>query len=213
MFGRKKEKEVKKLILEHLEFVEKAVQNMVSSAKEYIGGDLTAAKEHGYQTHLVEKDADQKRREIIEKLHKGAFIPAFREDLIKFIAQQDKIADRAESCCDFFLTQRPEIPDKFNDEFEKLLLASARTFSPYKMAITNMFSDYNVVKEKIRDVNTEEEETDTIEWHLTRDVFSSDITLAEKMHLREFIFHIVEISDTIEDAADDLDIVIVKYRM
>ncbi len=213
MFGRKKEKEVKKLILDHLEFVETAVEKMTAAAREYIDGNLKAAKDNGYQTHLVEKDADQKRREIIEKLHKGAFIPVFREDLIKFIAQQDKIADRAESCCDFFLTQRPDIPGKFRDEFEKLLLASAQTFSPYKMAITNMFSDYDIVKVKIKDVNTEEEETDTIEWHLTRDIFSSDLSLAEKMHLREFIFHIVEISDTVEDAADDLDIVIVKYRM
>ena len=62
-------------------------------------------------------------------------------------------------------------------------------------------------------MNTQEEEADTIEWHITRDVFTSELHLAQKIHIRELIFHVVCISDVIEDAADDLDIFMVKYRM
>jgi len=201
MFGRKKEKEVKKLIMMHLEKVSITMNNMQDSVKFYLDGKIKEAKESGYQTHLVEEEADSLRREIIEKLHKGAFLPAFREDLIGFVAQQDKIADRSESCCDFFLTQRPEVPDEFIE------------FSPYKEAIVSMFEDYEVVKRNIKNVNTFEEEADTVEWHIVRDIFSSKLDLARKIHLRQFVFHIVEISDVIEDAADNLDIFIVKYQV
>ncbi|MCD6423736.1 MAG: TIGR00153 family protein [Elusimicrobia bacterium] len=213
MFGRKKEKEVKKLIMMHLEKVSIVLNSMQDSVKFYLDGKIKEAKESGYQTHLVEEEADSLRREIIEKLHKGAFLPAFREDLIGFVAQQDKIADRSESCCDFFLTQRPEVPEEFIEKFNELLQATVKTFSPYKEAIVSMFEDYEVVKRNIKNVNTFEEEADTVEWHLTRDIFSSKLDLARKIHLRQFVFHIVEVSDVIEDAADNLDIFIVKYQV
>ncbi|MFH1957507.1 MAG: TIGR00153 family protein [bacterium] len=213
MFGRKKENEVKVLISEHLEKVSKTVEKMTLSVQDYIKGNIDDAKENGYQTHLVEKEADEKRRTIIEKLHKGAFLPVFREDLIKLVAQQDKIADRAESCCDFCLTQRPEIPGKFRKKFEELLSASVETFKPYKEALEQTFISYDIMKVKIKEVNTEEEKADTVEWHITRDIFTSDMPLAQKIHLRDLVFHIVCISDIIEDAADDLDIFMVKYRM
>jgi len=213
MFGRKKENEVKVLISEHLGKVAKTVEKMTLSVQDYIKGSLDDAKENGYQTHLMEKDADEKRRTIIEKLHKGAFLPVFREDLIKLVAQQDKIADRAESCCDFCLTQRPEIPEEFRNKFEELLRASVETFKPYKEALDQMFVNYDIVKEKIKEVNAEEEKADTVEWHITRDIFTSALPLAQKIHIRDLIFHIVCISDVTEDAADDLDLFIVKYRM
>jgi len=76
-----------------------------------------------------------------------------------------------------------------------------------------MFEDYEVVKRNIKNVNTFEEEADTVEWHIVRDIFSSKLDLARKIHLRQFVFHIVEISDVIEDAADNLDIFIVKYQV
>lgn len=212
-FGRRKEKEVRVLICQHLESVRATVEKMNLAVDEYLDGDVTNAKENGFQTHLMEKVADAQRREIIEKLHKGAFLPVFREDLIRLIAHQDKIADKAESCCDFCLAQRPDVPKALCEQFKELLTASAITMAPYVKAIDNMFEDYTAVKKNIKEVNCQEEKADTIEWHLTRDLFTSDISLADKLHLRRFISHIVCISDVIEDAADDLDILMVKYQI
>jgi len=212
MFGRKKEKEVKNLIFEHLKTVEETVFKMKEAMELYIKGDYESAKEISYQVHLLEGDADSKRREIIEKLHQGAFLPTIRQDIIKLIARQDKIADRSESCCDFCISQMPDVPEEFKERFIELLEVSVSTFSPYKEALENMFIDYKIVKEKIHSVNTVEEEADTLEWRLTKEIFSSNLTLAHKMHLREYIFHIVSVSDIIEDAADALDIIIVKQK-
>lgn len=216
MFGRKKEKEVKLLIMEHMEKVDLALQKMLQAMEHYIKNDFERARNESFEVHKLETDADFKRREIIEKLYLGAFMPVLREDLIRLIAHQDKIADRAESCCDFCLSQRPQVPQEYRERFLELLKTSIDTFNPYKEAIENMFDikkGYEAAKLKIKEVNTHEENADTIEWQLTKEVFSSSIELAHKMHLQEFIFHMVSISDVIEDAADDFDLLIVKLQI
>jgi len=212
MLGRKKEKKVEGLIKEHLLKVEESVFKMEEAIKQYIKGEFDVAKESSYSVHLLESEADSKRREIIEKLHQGAFLPVIRTDIIKLISRQDKIADRAESCCDFCISQRPSVPKEFKDSFVELIEVSVRTFAPYKEALENMFVDYKLVKDDIHSVNTIEEEADTLEWKFTKQIFNSNLELARKIHLREFIFHIVSISDIIEDAADALDIIIVKQQ-
>ncbi|MBN2407604.1 MAG: TIGR00153 family protein [Elusimicrobia bacterium] len=217
MLGNKKEKEVKDLIMEHLKKVEETLDNMFTASEHYINGESECARNESYQVHLLETEADTKRREVIEKLYLGAFMPILRDDLVRLIAHQDKIADRAESCCDFCLSQRPRLPDEYKDKFLELLKASVDTYKPYKEAIEHMFdpkSDYKNLKQQIKEVNTKEEIADTVEWQLTKDIFASEkIDLAHKMHLHEYIFHIVSISDVIEDAADDIDRIIVKQQV
>lgn len=216
MFGRKKEREVKNLIMEHLKKVSRTLENMMLAMEHYIKGECESARSESYDVHLLETEADSKRREIIEKLYLGAFMPILREDLIRLVAHQDKIADRAESCCDFCLSQRPQVTEKYRDNFLKLLRESAKTFQPYREAIEGMFDEnksYETTKSKIHEVNTQEEIADTVEWQLTKDIFASSLDLAHKIHLREFIFHIVTISDVIEDAADDIDLHIIKHQI
>jgi len=37
-------------------------------------------------------------------MYSGAYLPLLREDILHLLEQLDKIADGAESCCDFFWT-------------------------------------------------------------------------------------------------------------
>ncbi|MEA3506193.1 MAG: TIGR00153 family protein [Elusimicrobiota bacterium] len=211
MFSRKKEKKVEKLIKEHLDTVVKTVKSMEETISCYVDGDEKGAHENAFKTHSLEGEADSKRREIIETLYKGAFMPAIREDLINYIAKQDKIADAAESCCDFIISQTPEVPETFREDFIQLARASFDTLQPLQTALDKYFNDYKKILSCIKDVNTREEQADTIEWHLTEKVFQSDeLSLAQKIHLREFLFHVVHISDVIEDTADMLDSVVIK---
>ncbi|MGM0440860.1 MAG: TIGR00153 family protein [Elusimicrobiota bacterium] len=211
MFSRKKEKKVQKLIKEHFKAVSQTVKSMEDTIESYLKEDIGEPGEFAYKTHEFESNADSLRREIIETLYKGAFFPSIREDLVNFVARQDNIADAAESCCDFIISQHPEVPDKYTEDILKLARASYETLPPLEKAVTHYFNDYKEVKKYIKEVNTKEEDADTMEWHLTEEIFKSkDISLAEKMHINEFIFHIVHISDIIEDAADMLDSVIIK---
>lgn len=211
MFSRKKEKKVKQTIIDHLSVVCDTVNSMMCTIDNYVKGNYKEANDEAYKTHLAEGKADELRREIIETLYKGAFFPMVREDLVNYIAKQDKIADSAESCCDFIISQLPKVPEEFSEDLLRLSIATRETLFPLKDAVEHYFEDHKKIRSSIKEVNIKEEEADTLEWHLTEKIFQSkNIVLAEKMHLREFVFHIIHISDVIEDTADMLDSVVIK---
>ena len=206
-----KEKEVQEALEAHLEAVCETIHSMNETIRIYLSDDIEKASDSSYQTHLLESKADGLRRQMIGMLYKGAFIPVLRENIVRYIALQDRIADVAESCCDLLISQRPKVIKEFQQDILALAETSCHTLEPLKAAAKNLFIDYDKVAEGIKEVNAEEEKADTIEWHLTENVFSSDkLNLAEKMHLRELIVHIVRVSDVIEDAADMLDVLILK---
>ncbi len=212
IFNRKKEKKVIEEIKNHMKKVYSSVENMIITIEDYLDGNIKEAEKKAYQTHLFESEADRLRREIISHLYEGAFFPAIREDIINYVAKQDKIADSAESCCDFIITQKPKVPEKFKNDLINIARLTKETTLPLVKSTEEPYGkNSDKTREIIHMVNTKEEETDTLEWHLTEKIFQSkDISLAEKMHLREFVFHIVHISDLAEDTADMLDTVIIK---
>ena len=57
-----------------------------------------------------------------------------------------------------------------------------------------------------------EKEADKISYALKKQIFSSELGLAEKIHLREFVDHIDAIADQAEDVADRLTIYAVKRQ-
>ena len=211
MFGRKKEQLVREKIREHMAVVVETVISMVGSIEAYVKGDFDEAKDKAVLTHNLESKADELRRDIISNMYKGAFFPSIREDLTNYVAKQDKMADSAESCCDFIIAQKPGVPENLAAELLSLARLSCDCVTPLEQAVSDVFEDYDAVRSSIHTVNTKEEEADALERHLTEKVFlSENLSLAEKLHLREFIFHIVHISDVAEDAADMLDAVIIK---
>lgn len=213
VLGRKKETRVKELIAEHLEKVKECLGSMHKTMEIYLEGKIEEAKILSYKTHVIESEADQKRRDIIHLLYEGAFLPIHRQGLIRFVDLQDKIADKAESCCDFTLCQRPEIPPEFKKNLLELVEHSIATFSPMKEAVANLFDDFSIVRAKVVDMNRLESEVDVYEWEIAHQIFMSKLPLAQKMHLGEFIWHITEISDIIEDSADCLEILVIQKRV
>ncbi|MBA3065003.1 TIGR00153 family protein [bacterium] len=211
MFGSgKKERKVQDSISEHVIKVGKCVEEFYETIEAYVKGDMAAAKEISYQVHLTESDADCSRRKIIQLLYKGAFMPINREGLILLVGNVDKIADHAESCADFLISQKPEIPEEFKESVMKLARDSVDCFKPLKEAIDNLFGDLSVLQEQCKKVNVLEEEVDADEWKTTKVIFGGKLPLANKMHLRELVWHISEISDVCEDAADSLEVITVK---
>jgi uncharacterized protein Yka (UPF0111/DUF47 family) len=58
-----------------------------------------------------------------------------------------------------------------------------------------------------------ESELDEVEWQLSQRIFSTELDLAHKMHLRQLIDVIVAISDIAEDAAEVLETLVVKKQV
>jgi len=209
----KKEKEVNELFLKHLEKVDECLKTSLLTVEDYLNCKIDDAKGLAKKVDSIETEADFIRHEIIGKMYSGAYLPLLREDILHLLEQLDKIADGAESCCDFFLDQRPEIPDDLKPRFLSAMQASVSSFTFLKDAVISFFSEKDEtenIREVLRKVGIIESDVDKLEWDITRDIFKTNLDYGHKVHLRHCIQRVVEISDRVEDTADQLEITIIK---
>jgi uncharacterized protein Yka (UPF0111/DUF47 family) len=138
----------------------------------------------------------------------------------------DKVANAGEACSNFFLNQRPKIPETLNSQFAAAVQESLGIVEPLKEAVLCFLrGDCNTdtIREFAKDVGKKESDVDKIEWDLTKAIFTSSLdhshkmhlrlcldTIVHKMHLRLCLDTIVEVSDRAEDAADQLELVTLK---
>lgn len=208
-----REEEAISLMDQHLEKVGECLESMRKTVEDYLKGDIDSAKANSLKTHILEGEADGLRRRIIEEFYKGAFLPALREGLIGLALVVDKVADHAESACDFIMLTRPDIPEEFKEDFRKITFDSLATFPPLREGKMNLFKDFSLSRKKTVAVHELEQKVDDEEWKLNRRIFTSGLLLSQKMLLREVVWHIAEISDVTEDAADVLEVLIIKKQV
>ncbi|MCF8107045.1 MAG: DUF47 family protein [Desulfohalobiaceae bacterium] len=213
MFFFKKEKEVNKLLQEYLDVAEECVDLGKESIQKYLDGETNQAESLGSQAFDKETEADTIRYTIRDKLFSGAYLPLVREDIYTLIDNVDKVCNQSEECCDFFLYQQPEFPDTLIPEFKAVAKASFETYYPLKQSILCFLSgecSLDEVRGYSKSVGMKESEVDKLERSLTKKIFSTDIELSRKLHLRRSIHRIIAVSDVAENAADTLNLIAIK---
>jgi len=209
----KKEKRVVKLILQHIEKTSDSVQETTNALKSYISGspdESWAADSHVYS---LESEADSLLREIREMLYSGAYLPSIRGDIYRLMSSVDSVSNKAESCFDFFCNQIPDIPEEYRSDFATALDLTADCFAEFRKALEAFFGP----KDKLKSVRTHcravgelESRIDQIERELTRRIFSSPMNKGDKIHLRQALRRTAAISDSVENAADELELISLK---
>jgi predicted phosphate transport protein (TIGR00153 family) len=209
----KKEKEVIKLIEKHADKVEECLSMAVKTIGTYLENNISEAKKLARQTDHLETEADMVRHEIRDKLYLGAYMPLLREDIYKLVEILDVVANSAEKCADFFLNQRPLIPDDFKPDFLKITEVSMGVGESLKYAVLCYLKGVcpiEVSRNHARDIGLLESKVDSLEWDLTKKIFTYDMDFSHKIHLRRCLDHIVIVSDRAEEAAGQLDLVTLK---
>ena len=209
----KKEKEVIELILKHLELVEDSLKTGIRTIEFYLDDNIGEAKILGRKVRSEESEADIVRYNIRDKLYSGAYLPLLREDIYKLIESIDKVANAGEACCDFFLNQRPVIPDELKPAFVEVVRESLGIIDNLKLAVLCYFKGeckIEVVREHTKEISLQESRVDKLEWDLTKEIFTSSKDFAHQLHLKHCLDHIVEVSDRAEDAGDQLEVATLK---
>jgi len=209
----KKEKEVVELLTKHLDIVEECLSTAIKTIQTYLKDDTPEAKDLAKQVDAIENQADVVRYEIRDKLYAGAYLPRLREDIYRLIEAVDEVANAGEHCCDFFLNQRPAIPEELKVLFQAAVQESLGIISPLRHSILCFLKGecpIDVSRQHAKEVGLKESDVDQIEWDLTRDIFTSSLGFSHKIHLKLCLDAIVKVSDRAEDAADQLDLVILK---
>jgi predicted phosphate transport protein (TIGR00153 family) len=208
----RKEKEVNKLILKHLDSVFSCLQLARDTVEEYLNDNLEEAKSLALKVDKSETETDSILREIMSRLYSGAYLPSLRSDIFHLIQYLDGVANAAEACCDFFLDQRPDIPDDMRPRFQSIMEKSITSCAPLSESVSAFFKneDIETIRERAKEVGIIESDVDKEEWDLTRDIFKTDLDYGHKIHLKQCLESIVTISDRAEDTSDQLQLIIIK---
>ncbi|MBW2339494.1 MAG: DUF47 domain-containing protein [Deltaproteobacteria bacterium] len=208
----KKEKAVNELILKHLGSMDDCLKLAFNTVKEYLSGNIEEAKLLALKVDSSETKTDEVLREIMSKLYSGAYLPSLRSDILHLAQDLDSLANAAEACCDFFLDQRPDIPEEMRHKFLGIMEKSVSSCIPLREGVALFFKDDDIktIREKAREVGIRESDVDKEEWDITRDIFKTNLDYGHKIHLRLCVESIVEISDRAEDASDQLQLIIIK---
>jgi predicted phosphate transport protein (TIGR00153 family) len=209
----KKEKEVIALIEQHVAKLEACLSTAIDTLQAYLGDDIPQAKLLARKTDALESEADLIRFLIREKLYSGAYMPLLREDIYKLVESLDRVANAAEKCCDTFLNQRPDIPEELKPHFSEIIRESLGIDKPLREAVLCYLKGIfpvDVIKQHAKEVGLAESKVDSMEWDLTKKIFSSDLSYGHKVHLRRCLDNITSVSDRAEDSADQLELVSFK---
>jgi len=213
MFRRRKENKVMVLIEEHLRKVEESLQSMLSEMEDYMQDKVDSVESFTSMTHKAESEADDIRRNIVDLLHRGAFLPLFREDVMVLVGMADEIASHAQACGRFIAIQRPEIPATLREDFLRMARKSVASLPPLREGVMKMSEDFSITIAKVTEVSGIESEVDKLYGELSHHIFSTDLDLAHKMHLKQFVDLIENIPDTARDAAEILEALVVKKQV
>lgn len=209
----KKEKEVIELILKHLDMTEETIKDCLKTIEFYLDDNINEAKILARKTRSSESEADLVRYEIRDKLYRGAYLPLLREDIYKLVESIDKVGNAAEACSDFFLNQRPLIPDELKPHFLDVAKESMEIIDSLKLAVLCYLKgdcSIETIRDHTREIGLQESRVDKHEWDLTKEIFNSKLDFAHQSHLKLCLDSVVEVSDRAEDAGDQLELATLK---
>jgi len=165
------------------------------------------------QVSNSESQADELRRNIQRDMYAETLMPDARGDILSLLESLDEIINRLEETLWYFSSEQPQIPEDLREEYDNLLTPTVDCVEALALAARAFFRDAEAVNDHLHKVHYYEKEADQVIGRLKSDIFSRDLSLAEKIHLRFFAERIVWISDMSEDVADQLSIFAIKRAM
>ncbi len=162
------------------------------------------------EVNSLESSADVLRRRIENELYTHTLIPESRGDVLGLIETLDDVLNFFEGALWAIHIERPDIPPEFRPGFKKLTSMVVSSVDSLVLAARAFFHSPLAVNDYNHKVLLFEKEADKISSRLKQEIFGSDLDLAHKMHLRDFVEHIDNVADWAEDVADRLAIYAIK---
>ncbi|MBE6444628.1 MAG: DUF47 family protein [Alphaproteobacteria bacterium] len=162
------------------------------------------------QVKLIEHDADNLRREIENNLYTQNLIPDLRADVLHLVENLDKVINKFDEVTYRFYAEQPDIPVEYHGRIVELCSLSAECAENMAKASRAFFRDMSSVRDYSQKVYFIEHDSDRSSRKLTEAIFDSDMPLANKIQLGNFVTDIADIADTAEDFIDELLIFTIK---
>ena len=213
---RKSNTKVSDLILEQLKDVEGCLINFENFMRAATTKDakIETLRSLHEGVHQMENAADRSLTTMIESLG-GAYLPATREDLITVATSCDRVANKCEHISMMMVFQKFVFPEEFNEDIMQILKITRDEFELLEKAIDKLFSNLSAfIKDHsiLKQIRSEEAKVDRIEGALYEKIYNLDLPLAEQRQLGDFVEWVADISDIIENIADNIQIMLITRK-
>jgi predicted phosphate transport protein (TIGR00153 family) len=157
-----------------------------------------------------EREGDSIRREIIANIYAGAFLPYLRPDLCRFAEIADRVLDSLQETAFNYIEIK--LPENIRDECVRVAFLNARMCEMLSISFDAMLNGEDL-REKALAIRIYEKKIDDIKFSIVRDLRQIPVDdFWQGRILADFISGLSSISDTIEDAGDQLQIINVSMK-
>jgi uncharacterized protein len=209
----KASKQLEYEIDEFLDAISEGVIVFKQGVKYYLADKKESFLEQIKTIDELEFKADNLRHKIENELYTHSLIPEHRGDVLGLLETLDDVIDKAKETLSQFDVETPDIPTSLSDMYYELAETIVESCESMTKASRAFFKDVKAVKDHLHKVYFYEKEADKLADKLKRKIFSLDIHLSHKMHLRYFATHIDGIADRAEDVAQRLGIYTIKRSL
>ena len=213
----KKNSNVHTMIVEQIKDVEKCLLNF----ENFMRAATTSETVHETLRVLcigvqdAENEADRSLRAMIDTLSEGSFLPSTREDIISIATSCDKVANKCETISKIVVFQRFRCPSQYASDLNDIFAITKEQFELLEKSISMLFSKMNMLQKDpsiLDEIRALESKVDRIEDKLNENIFSLDISLAEKVQISHIVELLCDLSDIIEDIADKIQIMLIARK-
>ncbi len=210
------EKELIELYRRHTELVRECLSSFGEAIKLYIQKGLTEDSEDLIQEVIsLESKADEIRREIIRLLIEKRFLLSnTRRDFLTLLEYTDKVADYSESTLDYIVMESMDITDKGQEKLMEIIDITMTMFEHLQKSIDLVFEDHQQALDNVEEIEKNESDIDLLERDLIQRLSDrDDLTPGQKALYRDFLIMLSDLSDIIEDAGDEIEVIVALRRL
>jgi len=202
-FGGKIEQEVIEKIKKHIEILCSACETFKTAIEK-------RDKKMMLGVFDLEREGDIIRRNIISNIYEGAFLPFLRPSICKLVEIVDDAIDLVEDAA--FEYTDSELDNETKDDCIKIADMNLKMCEIFLIAFESLLSGEDL-REKNLAIRIYEKKIDEIKFDLIKRLKTKEVkSFWEGKMISDFIYHLTNISDLIEDASDYLQIINVSLR-
>ena len=147
----------------------------------FLKGEQEKVKDVAKKIFKAEHDADMVKKEIRGNLPKGIFLPVARGDILRFLKEQDNIADSAEDLAALLILRKTTVPEELKEKLKNFVDKVLETYeaamavsSEIKLLAETSFGgeEAHKVMELIEQLKVKEWEADKAQMIAAKKMFS-----------------------------------------
>ena len=163
-----------------------------------------------------EGKADEALRAMIDSLVTEILLPSTKKEMIDIGTSCDKIANKCESVATTMVLQGLRIPQAYAEDVMKIVEITEQHFSILCNVINTLFANFkSLLKDHsiLDQIRALESEVDALEHGIYERIFAGEGDVGSKMQAAGIVGSICDISDIIENIADQIQIMLITRKV